>query len=195
MSATDGSYTCRMRTRPVDPRRLDVEAFAKEGGELAGEWPLKSLDRLADAAHPDAKPGEGDVAAWQAEGEGRPVRGGAPQVWLHLRAQARLSLVCQRCLAPVETALDTRRSLLFVPGEDAAAQLDADSEDDVLALTRALDLRDLVEDELLLALPLVPRHEVCPEPLSLAQDEAAPQEEQPNPFAALAALKRGGAPN
>ena len=186
-----------MKTRPVDPRRLDVESFAKEGGRLEGDWPLAELDRLADTAHADAKPAEGDMARWSAEGESRPVRGGPPQPWLHLTASTRLSLVCQRCLGPLDTGVEAQRSFLFVPGEDAAAQLDADSEDDVLALTRALDLRELVEDELLLAVPLVPRHDVCPEPLPLPSaaddDEEAP--EPPHPFAALAALKRSGPPN
>jgi uncharacterized protein len=183
-----------MKTRPADPRCLDVEAFAKEGGVLEGEWPLASLDRLADAAHPDARPAPNDLARWQAQGESVPVRGGTPQTWLHLGAQGRISLVCQRCLGPVEAPIETQRSFLFVPGEEAAAQLDADSEDDVLALTRSLDLRELVEDELLLALPLVPRHELCPEPLPMEHGDA-PAEERPNPFAALAALKRGGPPN
>ena len=79
-------------------------------------------------------------------------------------------------------------------GEDAAAQLDADSEDDVLALTRALDLHELIEDELLLTLPLVPRHEVCPQPLPMVANADPPsgdEAERPNPFAALQALKRG----
>jgi len=183
-----------MKSRPADPRRLDVEAFAKDAGELEGEWPLASLDRLAGSAHPDAKPAESDLAHWHARGESRPVRGGAPQTWLHLRADARLALVCQRCLAPVEAQVHAERSFQFVSGEDAAAQLDADSEDDVLALTRSLDLRELVEDELLLALPLVPRHEVCPQPLPMAHG-AAEEEARANPFAALAALKRSGPPN
>ena len=126
--------------------------------------------------------------------ESRPVRGGPPQTWLHLHAQASLALVCQRCLGPVETPLMAQRSFLFVAGEETAAQLDADSEDDVLALTRSLDLQELVEDELLLALPLVPRHELCPQPLPMEHGDA-PDEERPNPFAALAALKRGGPPN
>jgi uncharacterized protein len=178
-----------MKFRSADPRHLDVEAFAKEEGVLDGQWPLASLERLADAAHADAKPGESDMASWHVEGERRPVRGGLSQTWLHLKAHVHLSLVCQRCLGPVEAAVHAQRSFLFVAGEDAAAQLDADSEDDVLALTRALDLRELVEDELLLALPLVPRHDVCPEPLPMPPaDEVA--EERPNPFAALASLKR-----
>jgi uncharacterized protein len=178
-----------MKPRSIDPRHLDVEAFAKEEGVLEGQWPLSSLERLADAAHADAKPGESDLVTWHVEGERRPVRGGLLQTWLHLEAHARLSLVCQRCLGPVEALVDAQRSFLFVAGEDAAAQLDADSEDDVLALTRALDLRELVEDELLLALPLVPRHEVCPHPLPVPSADDV-TEERPNPFAALASLKR-----
>ena len=178
-----------MTTREFDPLRLDVAAFAKDEGRLDGRWPLRDLVRLHDAAHTEALPGEGDDVAWQARGEWRRT-GGEGQPWLHVTASARMALVCQRCLGPVEERLDVARSFLFVHGEDAAAQLDADSEDDVLALTRALDLHELIEDELLLALPLVPRHGVCPEPLPLA-DEADVEDDKPNPFAVLAALKRG----
>lgn len=185
-----------MKSRPVDPTRLDVAAFAKDGGTMDGALPLSSLARLAEAAHPDAPPVEADQAAWHAEGESRPVRGGEPEIWLHLAAKARMSLVCQRCLGPVETDLEAERSFRFVAGEEAAAQLDADSEDDVLALPRSLDLAELVEDELLLAVPLVPRHEVCPQPLPMSLGEESLEDEPaPSPFAALAALKRGGPPN
>ena len=184
-----------MKTRPVDPTRLDVEAFAKDGGSLEGEWPLASLGRLIETVHPDALPTREDVATWRAEGESRPVRGGPPQVWLHVKAAARVSLVCQRCLGPVQVPLETERSFHFVPGEDAAAQIDADSEDDFLALNRSLDLRELVEDELLLALPLVPRHDECPQPLPMPDADELEEEPTPSPFAALAVLKRGGPPN
>ena len=71
--------------------------------------------------------------------------------------------------------------------------MDAESEDDVLAISRSLDVPELLEDELLLALPLVPRHEVCPEPLPVPEE--APEEKAPHPFAALAALKKGSLPN
>src|SRR5882762_4217083 len=184
-----------MKTRPVDPTRLDVAAFAKDGGSLEGQCPVRSLDRLSEATHPDAHPTDAALAHWTAEGESRPVRGAPPQVWLHVKAQARVALICQRCLAPVDTALDAHRSFHFVSGEDVAAQLDADSEDDVLALPHWLDLRALVEDELLLALPLVPRHEVCPEPLPMSHGDEEEADPAPNPFAALAGLKRGGPPN
>jgi uncharacterized protein len=114
---------------------------------------------------------------------------------LSLAADAALSMQCQRCLQAVEVPLRVDRRLFFVDGEDAAAALDAESEDDVLALTPALDLRALVEEELLLALPLIPRHEVCPEPLVPAADLAAEAAAEEHPFAALAALKRTGRPS
>ncbi len=178
-----------MKARNRDPLRLDVETFAKDGDELAGEWPLGGLIRLCESAHADARPGNGDVVVWQARGELRPVRGDRPQVWLHVGAQTRIQLVCQRCLQPVDARLQSQRSFQFAPDEATAAEIDAESEDDVLVLTRALNLKELVEDELILALPLVPRHDECPNPLVAPAVIDEPTDERPNPFAALAALK------
>lgn len=178
-----------MTPREFDPLRLDVAAFAKEAAALSGQWPLAGFERVADSAAAGAPVTAADEVAWSARGEQRPVRGGEAQTWLYVEAATRVSLECQRCLKPVAVPLQIERKFLFVHGEDAAAQLDTDSDDDVLALTRALDLHELVEDELLLTMPIVPRHDVCPEPLPLA-DEADELEDKPNPFAALAALKR-----
>lgn len=178
-----------MNPTDFDPARLDVTAFAKAGGRLEGAWPLAQLGRLRGlvaAASTDASIAD---VAWSAIGEKRPVRRGESQVWLHVRVTTTLPLECQRCLAAVAVPVSAERSFRFVHGEDAAAQLDASSEDDVLALTRALDLRELIEDELLLALPIVPRHDVCPMPLP-AGTEATHADPEPSPFAALAALKR-----
>jgi uncharacterized protein len=181
-----------MNMRSLDPRRLDVAAAAESAAELSGQWPVLDLTRLAEMWHPDVRSDCGEqFAHWNARGERRTVASGPPQVWLHLKARADCVLVCQRCLQPVAVAVDAQRSFMFVAGEAAAAELDAQCEDDVLALTRELDLRELVEDELLLSLPLVPRHEQCPQPLLPPEDAASddPQPGSPHPFAALAALK------
>lgn len=178
-----------------DAARLDVEAFAKAGAELAGELPLSQLPRLADLFHADTPASAAERVRWQAHGETRKPLGGEKQPWIRLQARGCLSLECQRCLQPVAVPVEVDRHFLFVHGEDAAAQLDADSEDDVLALTRALDLVELIEDELLLALPVVPRHEVCAAPLPRSVGEEEIEVEKPNPFAALSALKRGRATN
>ena len=181
-----------MSSRDFDPSRLDVTAFAKAAGELDGEWPTSSFDRLVESALTDAFTAGGADVRWSARGELRPMRGGESQVWLHVKASAELPLECQRCLKAVDVPVQIDRRFLFVHGEDTAAQLDTDSEDDVLALTRALDLRELIEDEMLLALPIVPRHDMCPKPLvAIAGAEDLP-DEKPHPFAALAALKRRG---
>jgi len=179
-----------MKARAHDPLRLDVEALAREAATLEGSWPLAELGRLAGSTFGDAPVGT-DTVRWRARGELRSRRAGAGDVWLHVDGGTEVALQCQRCLQAVRLPLAFERSFQFVAGEAAAAELDADSENDVLALTRALDLRELVEDELLLSLPLVPRHDQCPAPLRLPSDpEPDVEAGQPHPFAALAALKR-----
>jgi uncharacterized protein len=127
------------------------------------------------------------AAAWQAQGLRVPVTGGEAETWLHLQAQAEVPLQCQRCLQPMTEVLAVDRRFRFVRSEDEAARLDETSEHDVLVLQPRLDLQNLLEDELILALPIVPRHGVCPQPLPLAA--AAQADVAPHPFAALAALR------
>jgi uncharacterized protein len=182
-----------MKTRDFSPRKLDVEAFARDGASLQGEWPAADLHRLAEAAAPDAPASTWPNVSWELQGERIEPRAADPQIWLHLQARATVRMTCQRCLQPVEDHLEVERAFLFVRDEEQAAALDEDSEDDVLALSRSLDAQELLEDELLLALPLVPRHDHCPEPLRHVDDEFPEElEEKPNPFAALAALKGKG---
>lgn len=58
------------------------------------------------------------------------------------------------------------RSFRFVPDEETAELEDDDSDEDVLALSSEFNLLELIEDELLMEVPVVPRHEVCPVPSS-----------------------------
>lgn len=179
-----------MAPRAQDPRRLDVAALADAGEALQGRWPLAGFDRLVADQPADAAPVEGDVV-WQAAGERRRVPGGGADPWLHLQASACVRRTCQRCLQPVDLPLQVDRWLRFVADENLAAELDADSEEDVLAIERALDLHDLVEDELLLALPMIPRHDRCPTPLAstAGAGEAPGAGGAAHPFAALAGLR------
>lgn len=174
-------------------RRLDVAAFAAAGGQLSGADPLQKYERLMHDLHAtDNDSTLKEAVHWQATGERRSAVDGSVRPALHLRVQASLPLTCQRCLGEVLTPVDVDRYFIFVPDEETAAALDDESEDDVLALEPSFDLHALIEDELLMALPLVPRHEQCPEPVTLSvQDPGfdAPTPEKPNPFAALAQLK------
>lgn len=176
--------------RSFFPRSLDVAAFAQAEGSLSGEWPAAALLRLVEAGAPEAPADAWPAVRWHLSGLCKPVLGGEAEVWLHLRVQAQVRPTCQRCLQPVSIDLDIDRPFRFVRDEAQAAELDADSDDDVLVLSRRFDVQEWVEDELLLALPIVPLHEACPEPLPLgdAPAEEAPPE-RPNPFAVLQALK------
>lgn len=180
-----------MKSRAFAPDKLDVAALAHDAASLAGEWPAASMERLADAGAPESPATGWPPLQWSLQGEMRRPKGGQAQTWLHVCASGQVALTCQRCLQPVLEDLDIDRWIRFVDTEAEAAALDADSDDDVLALPRHLNARELIEDELLLALPLVPRHDVCPDPLPMtADDEETVEEERPNPFAKLAALKQ-----
>lgn len=176
-----------MKERGPDPRALDVMALCKAAGTLQGQWPLAAMARLGESLC-----GASDgTATWQARGWLAPVLGGEAEVWLELQGSAEVPLECQRCLQPMSERLAVQRRFRFVRTEDEAARLDEESEDDVLALPARLDLQALLEDELILALPIVPRHGTCPLPLPLPTAEPLEEEAPaPNPFAALAALRR-----
>lgn len=172
------------------PRSLDVAAFAHAQGTLSGEWGAAEFARLADLGAPEVPVTAWLPVRWQVAGRVRPVLGGEPEVWLSLSVEAQVHQTCQRCLQPAALDLRVDRPFRFVRDEVQAAELDADSDDDVLVLSRRFDLHEWVEDELLLALPIVPLHEVCPAPLPLPVDqevEVVPT--KPNPFAVLQALK------
>lgn len=182
-----------MRERSFDPRHLDVEAFAERAGALEGRLPLSSLARLSAAAEAGAV-GSADVQiAWRARGHRRAVRGAGHQSWMQLHAHGEVPLTCQRCLQAVAVSLEVDCDYRFVADEAAAAEADIDAEEDLLPTTRSLDLPGLIEDELLMALPLVPRHEgPCPQPLvapASVDEPAAEESSRKNPFEALSVLK------
>lgn len=180
-------------SQSFSPRALDVESFAQAGGQLSGHEPLRTHERLL--AETQGRGAETPVT-WSARGELRNPQHVAPEVWLHLKAGTSMSLACQRCLAPVEVPVSVERSFRFVPDEQTAAAEDDASEEDVLALSRSFDVVQLVEDELLMEMPLAPRHETCPPVHLVVEDEGfeGSSARHENPFAVLGRLKgpKGG---
>lgn len=169
--------------------KLDVVAFGRAGAELTGREDLRQRSRLLDETRGQ---GEHLPIEWEARGEAVPVSGAEPGIWLHLKARATLPLICQRCLAPVDVTLQVDRSFRFVADEGTALAEDNDSEEDLLVISRTFDLPELVEDELLMEMPAVPRHDVCPVDVKLQAADAgfdASEASKPNPFAVLQKLK------
>lgn len=176
-------------TKEFSPDRLDVKAFAQAQAHIEGQDPLTQFNRLVLEAQ---GPHEDVHVRWAAQGELRAEAGADPQVWLHLHVEVQLPMVCQRCLTVAPIALNVDRSFRFVADEATAEALDDESEEDLLALSREFQLRELMEDELLMELPVVPMHDACPQAVPLAssdEDFEQANGEKPNPFAALAGLR------
>jgi uncharacterized protein len=204
-----------MKPRTFAPHKLDIGAFIESGELMQGQAPVADLARLAHGLAKDFDLASLPDVSWSAQGRLEAQRVGGPHLWLDLSAQAELAWDCQRCLHAVAEPVEVHCSIRFVKDEAAAAELDADSEDDVLALSKQFDLMALIEDELIMAQPLVPRHAQCPIDVSVhmradelpATGEAVPGAAEqggapdasltasgrPNPFAVLAALKKSKA--
>jgi uncharacterized protein len=177
-------------SKNLNAQRLNMQAFAQEGLPLIEITPLQNMERLAHELH-GLQP---DLAInWQAVAELRPQAGAEDVVWLHLQAKAVLPLTCQRCMGAVPTTVEVDQWYRFVADEDIAMAEDDQSEEDLLVMAPQFDVLAVLEDELLMALPLVPMHEACPESpvFSAGEAELAEQEDaKPHPFAALAKLKK-----
>jgi uncharacterized protein len=173
------------------PTHLDVKAFAQSASTIGGHDLLSKYERLMLETQ---GLGAEKILNWSARGELRADEAGGEQVWLHLTVDTCLPLTCQRCLGPVDIEVGVNRSFRFVDSEEAAEAQDEEAEEDVLATSPDFKLSDLIEDEVLMALPAVPRHEECPVAVKLeAVDPGfdAASAEKRNPFAVLAKLQVG----
>jgi uncharacterized protein len=79
--------------------------------------------------------------------------------WLELKAGARLQAVCQRCLAEIEVPVEVDVHLELAASETVIDA--ADDDVDRIVASVPIEAATLVEDELILAAPMVARHEQC----------------------------------
>ncbi len=170
------------------PPRIDVNHAAQANLHLAGHNVLSNYQRLAQETQGLGLENHLD---WSTHLALREDPSGQMVPWLHLSVRTVLALTCQRCLGPVDIPVSIDRQFRFVETEALAEAQDDESEEDLLVSSREFDLASLIEDEVLLALPLVPRHEVCPvaPKLAVADPDFEAASEKPNPFAQLAQLK------
>lgn len=163
---------------PEDGSKLwPVAALADEGRRFELQIPLRQLARVAPLlADPDGSV-RGSVQLLREQG----------RVMADVALQAELQLRCQRCLGPVRTSLESGSRVAMVESETEAATLPPELET-ALAPEGRVRLADLIEEELLLALPAAPRHAdgECPAAVAVAQEGA--QQTVQRPFAALGEL-------
>lgn len=177
------------------PLVVDSRELTRNARTLEGSFEVRRLERLVSLLSRD----EGRLA-WRVRGERKPRAEGGHDDFLHLGIDGQVWMQCVRCLGDAPVAIHVDRGFRLVGSEAQAAREDTEeSELDVLAGGARFDLGELIEDEAIMALPPIARHEDCALPaggggaqVSGAPAEPGPGEARANPFAALAALKKGG---
>ena len=132
---------------------IDGLEFAKSGARLQGSWPVAGFERLRDALHTD----DGTL---RYELLGVPQEQGCPV--LRLRVDGALRLACQRCLGALEFPLhiEVALRLAATQAEIDAEPLAAEGLESIVA-GKEMPVRAMIEDEVLLAIPIAPRHQGC----------------------------------
>jgi uncharacterized protein len=146
--------------------------FSDNKQSMSGELPVEALPRLLGFL--DTTSFAGSINTISYELFGRHVSG---KPGLHLMIGANLPMLCQRCLTPIRMRFNL--AFDYVLSASEPEELDADDDIDWLEISRAMDLRELIEDELIIALPIAPVHE------HPCQSQPTTSGEKANPFAVL----------
>jgi uncharacterized protein len=158
---------------------IDSLEFARAEQQLRGSLEVAGLKRLEDVLY-DTQGTLSYSLTGSRDERNRPL--------LELRIEGPLHLQCQRCLGLLDYAVEVANTLLVLPRGVQADEATQDPDaPDVIEPNPALDVAELVEDEVLLSLPLAPRHAegVCESRLKSEQSAQAA-----GAFAQLAALRQ-----
>jgi uncharacterized protein len=169
-----------------------VDFCAPQSYQGAGFLTMTDMPRLAKEAS-SVNPGDG--FAWQMETHFENSPGSEPRQILDLALKGRLHLVCQRCLQDCAVNLDEKRRFVLVATEAEADDYPLeDEEQEPLVASQHFNLLETIEDEVLLSLPLIPKHpEGFCEPHATVfglEDEDEGADERENPFNVLKNMKK-----
>jgi len=167
------------RLMPALPEFIDLTHLAKTRAKIAGELALGEMQRLRALLHSDS----GKVAFHLDFARKNEV------VCITGEFEAKLELLCQRCLQAFTTDLSNTIKTAIVASEAEIGRLGEDFEA-LIVPEKKLTLARLLEEELLLSMPLVATHalDTCPAEKWLR----AMQVKKDNPFAVLKHLKTEG---
>jgi uncharacterized protein len=161
------------------PVVIDPLDFARNAGVCRGKIAISGFQRLQDYLVNNS--GElGYAVIGVLDANGRPV--------LRIDIQGVVSLQCQRCLEELEHMLDIRAELLLAQNEQELQSFDEDESVDCILTQPEMDVLSLIEDEIILSLPVSSRHEQGECMTGGRQDGKTIREA--SPFAALTALKK-----
>ena len=166
-------------------RPLDVERHADAGDVWEFDLPLSQMPRLASELA--VAEGLAKCRVALSRERGQPVA--------TVEVSARVPLRCQRCLRPVWWPVEADSQVWLVTDPEQADREDPGIEP-TLAPEGRVVLRDLVEEEILLAVPLVPRHEEVadcgPGDVAFGEEPKVAKDDTIKPFAGLGELLKRG---
>lgn len=169
------------------PTEIALDKWADIGFSWQGVVPITQFERLADEID---SMGDDTLEVSFALSKRQGL------LWLDYHIQATLLVPCQRCLSPMAVNISNDYCMAILQNEHHISYLKAVNETAEFVLLdeicpeegrQMLPIADLLEDELLLAIPLSPRHADC----ELLTDSVGdvPDEPKDNPFAVLEQLK------
>ena len=176
----------------TQPLLIDNVAFAKRGERLAGSLTLADCPRLSELLGSqagdsttsftgDSDSQDGNIINFTINGE----TNAAGQHFLHLSLDAVLNTYCQRCLEQMPLHLNLSFDYLIseIDADDSdLAYVEDDDDYDLQEPSQSMDLLRLVEDEIIMAMPIAPTHD------GHCAQVAMQSGEKPNPFAVLKGL-------
>jgi uncharacterized protein len=177
----------------ADPSALKrVDFCAPQSYRGAGFLGISDLPRVVDEASTVVT---GDGFHWEVETYFENSPGSEPHQILELDLKGRLHLVCQRCLQDCAVDFDEKRRFVLVNSETEADDYPLeDEEQEPLVASQQFDLLGTIEDEVLLSIPLIPKHpeDFCEPHASVFGDEdvGEPLDERENPFNILKNMKK-----
>ncbi len=121
---------------------------------LSGRVPIQSLDRIS--------PAEGLSEDVKFELRGMLDKHGRGK--LQLAVSGVFSFTCQRCLGPFSWNLDSRAEFLLVSGNQQFEMDGVEDECETIPVARQMSVEELIEDQIILEMPMIPRHEMCSPP-------------------------------
>lgn len=160
------------------PERIDPLFLIRTKQRFQGALPLSKMQRLTELLYDTEGEATFDLS-FRLEGR-------VPSVIGHVSAN--LALQCQSCLKLIRSVIEREVNLGVVASIDEASLLPEPYEP-LLIENEKMALCDLVEDELILGLPLIARHSVCEMAAAPSEEESSPKEK---PFAILAELRKTG---
>lgn len=156
---------------------------AESGQTIAGSVEFARMGRLVEAV--ENRDGSAEVRlSFAIDEQGVPhVRG---------RVRSEVVLICQRCLEPMTVPITIEMALGIVDSDEEAKRLPEHYEPLVVD-GKPLTVSELIEDEILLALPAIPRHDdgVCAAANTASGEESSEESDasSASPFAVLSRLK------